>query len=368
MDNQDDQQKDLINNPFLPKEGLLSSQDPIALKIDDDKLIEIVDDWVTENKKKWESEYDLTKRREENERYYFGRQIKDNKDPKRRKYQSNYVDNQIWESEGSLKPLALSKLPDFKVTTTNENEEGKKTADDLTEVVNTDLKSRKRREVLGLSFKHNPVYRIGVIKPVWDYQKNDYDFIIVHPNNIIFDFFCPGKDATEQRVIAEYLPITAKEVLMRFPEAKTKFLEEFKKEKGIQVDDIPEKAMASKIKIMEVWFTWFEQNGDKWEKIEGVLWKYNKVMLKKMKNPYFDYSGEKNLFTYKDNKKEELGLDQLQMMAMGDEMMGVQTEQVFRNYFKFPQKPYILIGYEQWGKTPLDETTRIEQEIPLQES
>ena len=126
--------------------------------------------------------------------------------------------------------------------------------------------------------------------------------------------------------------------------------------------------MASKIKIMEVWFTWFEQNGDKWERIEGTLWKFNKVMLKKGKNPYFDYSGEKRLFTYKDEKKEELPLEQLQMMAMGNEMMGVQSQQVFRNYFKDPQKPYILIGYEQWGKTPIDETSRVEQEIPLQNS
>ena len=119
---------------------------------------------------------------------------------------------------------------------------------------------------------------------------------------------------------------------------------------------------------MEVWFTWFEQNGDKWERIEGTLWKFNKVMLKKGKNPYFDYSGEKRLFTYKDEKKEELPLEQLQMMAMGNEMMGVQSQQVFRNYFKDPQKPYILIGYEQWGKTPIDETSRVEQEIPLQNS
>ena len=369
MDNNLDNTEELTNNPFTPKEGLLSAQDPIALNIDDDKLIEIVDDWVDENKGKFDSEYDLTNVRKENETYYFGRQVKD-KDKKKelKKYQSRYIDNQIWEAEGALKPLALSKLPDFKVTTTNEGE-GKKTAEDLTEVINTDLKSRKRREVLGISFKHNPVYRIGVIKAIWDFQKNDYDFIIVHPDNIIFDFYCPTKEATDMRVIAEYLPITAKEVLMRFPETKEKFLEEFRKEKGIQDDDIPEKSLASKIKIVEVWFTWFEQNGDKWEKTENVLWKYNKVMLKKMKNPYFDYTGKKKLFNYKNNIKEDLGLPELQNMAMATDMgMMPQSEQVFRNYFKDPQKPYILIGYEQWAKTPLDETTRIEQEIPLQNS
>ena len=359
----------LIDNPFIPKEGLISAQDPIALDIEDKKLIEIIDDWVDENKRKFNSEYDLDTRRKENEKYYFGRQLKE-KDKKGevKTYQSHYVNNEIWEAESHLKPLALSKLPDFKVTTTNEADESKQSADDLTEVVNTDMKSRKRREVLGLGFKHNPIYFIGVIKAIWDYQKNDYDFIIVHPDNIIFDFYASGKEATEMRVVAEYLPITPKEVLMRFPDKKEDFLEEFRKEKNINTEDIPEKAMASKIKIMEVWFTWFEQNGDKWERVEGTLWKFNKVMLKKGKNPYFDYSGEKRLFTYKDEKKEEVPLEQLQMMAMGDEMMGVQSQQVFRNYFKDPQKPYILIGYEQWGKTPIDETSRVEQEIPLQNS
>jgi len=368
MDEQTNNEQ-LIDNPFVPKEGLISAQDPIALNIEDKKLIEIIDEWVDENKKKFNSEYDLDTRRKENEKYYFGRQLKE-KDKKGevKTYQSRYINNEIWESEAHLKPLALSKLPDFKVTTTNEMDESKQSADDLTEVVNTDMKSRKRREVLGLGFKHNPIYFIGVIKAIWDYQKNDYDFIIVHPDNIIFDFYASDKESTEMRVVAEYLPITPKEVLMRFPDKKEKFLEEFRKEKNINTEDIPEKAMASKIKIMEVWFTWFEQNGDKWERIEGTLWKFNKVMLKKGKNPYFDYSGEKRLFTYKDEKKEELPLEQLQMMAMGNEMMGVQSQQVFRNYFKDPQKPYILIGYEQWGKTPIDETSRVEQEIPLQNS
>src|SRR3990167_2726878 len=177
---------ELADNPFIPKEGLLSSQDPIALNVDDEKLIEIVDDWVDDNKSKFDSEYDLTKVRAENEKYYFGRQLKE-KDKKGevKTYQSKYINNQIWEAEGNLKPLALSKLPDFKVTTQNETGESKKTAEDLTEVINTDLKSRQRREVLGMAFSHHPVYRIGVIKPIWDYQKNDYDFIVVHPNNII---------------------------------------------------------------------------------------------------------------------------------------------------------------------------------------
>src|SRR3990167_9190619 len=359
----------LVDNPFTPKEGLISAQDPIALNIEDDKLIEIIDSWVEDNKKKFDSDYDLTTRRKENEKYYFGRQLKE-KDKKGevKTYQSRYVNNEIWESEAHLKPLALSKLPDFKVVTNNETDEGKQTADDLTEVVNTDIKSRKRREVLGLSFKHNPVYFVGVIKAIWDYQKNDYDFIVVHPDNIVFDFYASSKESTDMRVIAEYLPITPKEVIMRFPDKKEEFLEEFRREKNINTEDIPEKAMASKIKILEVWFTWFDKQGDKWEKVEGTLWKFNKVLLKKGKNPYFDYSGEKKLFTYKDNKKEEMPLEQLQMMAMGEEMMGTQSQQVFRNYFKDPQKPYILIGYEQWGKIPLDETSRIEQEIPLQNS
>src|SRR3990167_9911992 len=204
----------LVDNPFTPKEGLISAQDPIALNIEDDKLIEIIDSGVEDNKKKLDSDDDLTPRRKENEKYYFGRQLKE-KDKKGevKTYQSKYINNQIWEAEGNLKPLALSKLPDFKVTTQNETGEGKKTAADLTEVVDTDMKSRKRREVLGLAFKHNPVYRIGVIKPIWDFQKNDYDYIIVHPNNVIFDFYASSKEATEMRVIAEYLPITPKEVL-----------------------------------------------------------------------------------------------------------------------------------------------------------
>ena len=67
MDNEQTQNEQLVDNPFVPKEGLISAQDPIALNIEDDKLIEIIDEWVTENKKKFDSDYDLTERRKENE-------------------------------------------------------------------------------------------------------------------------------------------------------------------------------------------------------------------------------------------------------------------------------------------------------------
>jgi hypothetical protein len=43
-----------------------------------------------------------------------------------------------------------------------------------------------------------------------------------------------------------------------------------------------------------------------------------------------------------------------------------QTEQVFRNFFDRPRKPYIFYSYTNLGKSPMDDTTAIEQAIPLQ--
>lgn len=340
--------------------------DPLKLKLEDSVLVRVIDDRIKQANTFFDDKKNIKKRRAINKDYLFGRQINENE---LKPYNARYVDNIPYEAEGTIKPIALSRLPDMIVKPGQEQEESKETAQVITDVINSDLRMRENRTVLGLSFKHLPVYFTGVIKALWDPEKGedgDYRFKVIHPENIVMDHTASSNDPRDMDFIAEANELSIKETIMRFPEKEDELLEalnvEGKLKTGEQND---EKKMASKIKIWEVWFTWWDSATDpetgekKWERIEGVAWKYKKVLLKKMKNPYWDWEGERRLFTYELGKKRELTEDELRKSLFGD--FEPQQEDIFHNYFKDPQKPYIFLGYDQWGEMPLDETSRIEQ-------
>ena len=353
-------------------EGLFSEQplDPIALDIEDDELVRIIDKRIKDSRKFYGEGYDLYERRKKNEEYYFGRQIPNlEKEKLLKDYESRYQDNVLYEIEATIKPLAMSRLPDLLVTPGNESDEAKVIAQEITKVIDTQLKSRENRYVLGIAFKHLPVYFTGVIKCLWDPQIDDYRFEVIHPDMIDIDYTCPTKNADDMEFIPQIVPMTVEECLMRFPEQKEEFMEQLAKD-GIKVGSEGEYSwsqLATPLKVREVWFTWYKKHEKKeWERIEGVLWKYQDVIFKKIKNPNFDYEGETKYFSYDENTGEKTEVPPDAML--GFSMMGImppniQEEKVFHNYFPTPRKPFYFLGYDQWGKQPLDETSRIEQNL-----
>lgn len=346
----------------------LEISNPLSLKVDDDTLVRWIDERIGQSDAFYNKEKHLDDRRERNKNFLFGKQVDKNK---LEEHQEAYMDNIIYEGEGTIKPIALSRLPDMTVKPSSDEEESKEAAKNLGEVLNTDLKKRENRKALALAFKHLPVYYIGVIKAFWDPEKGedgDYAFKCVHPKNIVIDHTATDTDTRNMDFISEETEMSVKEVIMRFPKKKDEILESL----GWKEDwtnKTKEEKMASKIKTNEVWFTWWDTVKDpetgqtKYERIEGVIWKYKKVLLDKMRNPNWDWEGERKLFTYEMGKKRDLSEDELRQSLFGEE---ANEETIFHNHFEQPMKPYILLGYDQWGEMPLDETSRIEQVISLQ--
>ncbi|MBU6501163.1 MAG: hypothetical protein KGJ89_05345 [Patescibacteria group bacterium] len=357
--------------PLVAEEGLESELlDPLSLDIPDDELIDIIDTRIQETRNFYKNTMDLYNRRLTNEVYYFGKQIIEKEKAHLLKdYESRYKDNAIFEIEATLKPLAMSRLPDLLVTPGNDSQDAKLMSQELSKAIDTQVKNRENRLVLGLAFKHRPVYFAGVIKAVWDPEIDDYRFLCIHPDMIDVDCYAPTNNADDMEIVSQIIPITIKEVFMRFPKAKDKFIAELQT-KGININpDKPWENEATKIKIRETWFTWYKKakEKDEYERVEGVMWKYEKCLLKKMKNPNFDYEGEDRYFTYVEGKKQELTVDQeMQIIALGVMPPDVQTEKVYHNYFRRPRKPFYFMGYDQWGKQPLDETSELEQNIHLE--
>lgn len=364
----------LETKPIDTKEGVLYEADPIALEIPDEDLVRILDKRHKDDSNFFDKKKNLTERRRRNKTYLFGQQIIEKEEKHELKdYESRYQDNILYEIEASIKPLALSRLPDFIVLPGNETDEQKETADSLTEIVNSDMRKRENRRVLSLGFKHLPVYFTGIIKVLWDPQLDDYRYENVNPEYVVVDHTAKSNDADRMDTITQTLPITVQDVIMRFPKKKDEFIAQLKLDGVVVGEEVTWKHLATEIKIKEVWFTWYVKKDTEWERIEGVLWKYKKVILDKIKNPNFDYEGETRYFSYLDPSLESTKTTvDPQIMAL-HQLVGlptppVQQEQVYHNYFDQPRKPFFFMGYDQWGESPYDETSRIEQNIRNQES
>jgi len=346
------------------------AQDPLLLTLSDDIIIHVIDSRVRASKSYFDSEYNLTERRRKNKQYLVGNQINEKK---LKYYNARYVDNIVYEAEGTIKPIALSRLPDLLIKPGNDTDESKETAKQLTGIVNSDIRKKENRRVLSLGFKHLPVYLTGVLKAVWDPKSGDdgdYKFRTVHPENIIVDHTSASNDVVDMDFVAEASERSIKELCMQFPNKK----EELLMLEGIPIDNPDETRMASKIKIWEIWFKWYketrdsETNKSKWETIYGVAWKYKTLVLGKMKHPYWDWQGKKRLFKYDiSGNKEELTEEEIRRLLFGEEME-TEQETYYHNHFKDPQFPYYFMGYEQWGDSPIDMTSRIEQVLYMQDN
>lgn len=351
--------------PIVPEEKIGDQEDVLTLKESDAELVRINDQRVT-NAKAFYSKIRLRDRQDRNFSYLFGRE-NNNIDGLFKK--KRYSDNVLFEIEATLKPLAMSKDPDILVYPGSETPEQTASAESLTRVLQHQINTRELKEIKGLAFKHLPVYFIGAVKYFWNPQKGkhgDFDFKIVQPQNLVIDHNAKGRDTAKMDFITEYVDVSIMELIMRFPNKKEELINKLVGEKKLAEGDGENQAkLATKIKITETWFKYYEKKSEGWTEISAVMWKYDDLVFKKMKNPNWDWEGETTYFSYDDKIEPQQIMDS---MAQEMPIEGLRTDKIYHNYFENPEFPYILIGYDQWGTMAYDETSRIEQLIRMQEN
>ncbi len=351
--------------PVRAQEYIVQRADPLMIEEDDTKIITIVDTYDT-RAKGYFSKIRLKDRQDRNFNYLFGRNSGSGVEALLNK-RSVYSDNVLYEIESTLKPLATAKDPDILVYPAEDTPESTKSAEDLTLALQHSINTRELKEIKALAFKHLPIYFIGAVKYRWNPQKGkngDYEFLIIHPQNLVLDNNAKGRDVNKMNFVIEYQEATVQELIMRFPEKEAELMTTLLNEKRIKSATDPG-ALATVVKFTEVWFKYFEQKGTKWTKVSAVLWKYNNLVFKKMKNPNWDWQGETNFFSYDDKIDAN---QMIQATEANQQIPGFQTKEIFHNYFQEPEFPYIFIGYDDWGTMVYDETSRIEQLIKLQET
>lgn len=359
------------NEPQTQVETLeVIESNPLKLNLPDNVFVNTLDKKIEESRRWFASKKDLYKRREKNLEYYLGQQIANlEKKNEIADHKSRYLDNLIWEGEGTLKPVALSRVPDLIAKPGNKSEESKETAERVTEVINNRMRKRETRTVLGKAYRHRPIYFTAIIKCRWDPEKGrlgDYVYENIHPDNIDVDHTA-SSNKEEFDWIAHHYELSVREILMRWPRKRAELYREID---WVEDNRSEETKLATKLRITEVWYTWYEKKEDKWERIEGVAWKYKKLVFDNIKNPYWDWEGEEILFTHDPDslEKRKVGEDELRQSLLMGAPLNLTAEKTYFNHFQNPRKPFIFLGYEQLGMQPYDETSRIEQAIPLEDS
>lgn len=302
--------------------GVIDDRPVLSLDTDDRELAANFKRWIDDSQSYWNDRggYDLESSRNRNERYYLGRQIDKSK---LYAYQVPFVDNQIYVGTQAIMAYVTGQNPSCEITPEDESPQSKIMAEDLETAVNIHSEKHKLAKKVKSAVKNLYTKRIGIIKLKYDPSVDDIVPISLDPNNVILDKDC--KLDEEPRFIAEICTDSVAGLIKMFPDKEKQIVQALGRERKTP------KLMSQIIAYNEVWFTDETQDG---EDRECVAWYFMGCVLAKSKSPNYLYSKE-----------------------------GV----AIKNFLDYPTKPYVFFNYLNDGSHLIDQTSPIEQAIPLQD-
>lgn len=334
---------DFTNSDPLAQ-GVVIESPELNTGLKDDELNQIIDARISESKSYYEM-MNTDARRKKNEQYWLGEHYS-----KDEVSGLEYIDNVIHDNTEKRISLAVGKVPDIIVVPGDGSLQGRSNTEILERVLDIDIGSREKKRLIKNGLRHNHIYFLGIAKAVWNPnkgEKGDYEFNLCDPRKVLISHTgkIPEDGFTSDNcdLIVEVVEEPIAVVLAKFPQKAAELQALLGASDGSR--------LASTMKYQEGWYTYHDKNG---QILEGLFWRYNHLVLRNIRNPYFDFKG------YSRPVLDQNGQTQLNQMGQ------IQTEQVFRNFFDRPRKPYLFLSYENIGRGPLDDTTAIEQAIPLQ--
>ena len=318
---------------------------PFDLKIDDNDFVSIIDRKIDEAEQYYKNTLHLDSRRRINEDFWQGKQVDESRFYD---WQVPYKDNVIWQDLETRISIASSRMPDIIVTPSGNEELKKDTAKQLEKSLDIKIKNDTTKRLIKHGLRGLHLDLQSAIKCRWDKNKGkngDFIFDRVRADRIVVDHTATipddGFTADNMDFIVEWLEEPIALVSSKFPDRREELFRQLGIVKGTQ------RQFATKMKYQEIWFTWYDASGDIYE---GVAWKYKKMILGKMKNPYYDWEG----YSQKLNEPKEV------------DGKKVSVETLYHNHFDRPRKPYIFLSHQSLGRNPIDDTSAVEQSIPLQ--
>lgn len=331
-----------FTNTNPTEQGIVIESPELNTGLDDFALNMILDTRISESKSVYEK-MQLDDRRKKNRDYWLGDQVKDPDG-------LPYIDNVIWQDTEHRIGLAVGRMPDMLIVPGSRDLKARERAQILERALDMDFSTKQKKRLMKNGLRHNHIYYIGILKGSWNPNKGmfgDYEFNLVDPRKVLISHTgtIPEEGFTSDNcdLITEIIEEPVAVVMAKFPHKRSELMQ------MLQTAD-PSR-LATTMKYQEIWYTYHDKSG---QILEGVCWRYNHVILRNIRNPYFDFKGYQKII-----------YDQNGVPAT-NQFGQIQTQQVFRNFFDRPRKPYMFFSYQNLGDTPIDNTTAIEQAIPLQ--
>lgn len=320
---------------------IVVEQPELNTGLDDDTLNHIIDSRIQESKSVYDA-MKLDERRETNREYWLPHHFKTG--------QKKTFDNVIWQDTEHRISIAVGRMPDIVVVPGSRELQSRDKAKILERVLDMDFSTKQKKRLMKNGLRHNHLYFMAILKPTWNPSKGtygDYEFNLVDPRKVLISHTGTipedGFTADNCDLIVENIEEPVARVLAKFP-GKSQQL------KQLLMTSDPSR-LATTMKYQEVWYTYHDSSG---QILEGVCWRYNHLILRNIKNPYFDFQGYNKIVYDREGKPV------VNMFGQ------VQSQQTFRNFFERPRKPYIFFSYQNLGDSPIDSTSAVEQAIPLQ--
>lgn len=325
---------DVPNRSMLERmEGQVTPDvDILSLKMSDDDIAEAIGNRVAQSEKYWNTQLKLDSVRKTADSFYFNNYYSQDD---LYDFQIEYKDNRLFVAIETLVALVVSNPPMPLVQQAYDTDASYELAQNLQKALLCKYEELYLKGKFQMIARHLLMgYRLGVMKYRWDdtigqlqpdgKRFGDITVDAIRPQRIVLDAGCQYID--DIPLIAEYRSAPLEELCEKYPDKKDEIMVESGKKAG---------SLTDREGYLEIHFTTY-QNG---QRIEAVAWKYKKLILNSTKSPYWNYDE-----TYQTERGE--------------------TKQA--NFLTRPTKPYVLFNFLNVGKWVLDDTSLMDQAIPMQ--
>lgn len=284
-------------------------QEGIDSELSDELSLDLSDEELLEKAREYENKYapyggKIEPRQKQNKQYLLGMQKKS--------WGSNgktVPSNLLFEATATFVPQALAKNPEPVVFSDN-TDMGKAASNDTKTMLQFQAMNLGLRQKLGLMVWHWSVYFTAVIKYGWSEELNDIvadvrkpKFFLLDPDGYVDEF------GDFIGWLGERIEETAQEVVDKYPNGKEAIIAKVSNKMGTNI----------------IYTEWWSPKGD------YCFVTFEKTVLDKYKNPFFNYGKEG------------------------------------QNHFTLPKKPYTFLSVFSMQEQPHDFTNLIEQNIANQD-
>lgn len=297
---------------------------------EDTKLIEIFNQWLKNSK----SYHDvLDKHQKVAEQYYLGNQTDRDEVSA---HNSNVVENRIFEAVETIVPIVTANAHHFIVTPPTEAPSSKTRAEKTQKILAKKYQTLEIQRKLEDVVRNMLIFRFGVLKYCWDFEKNDIDVKVIDPRLILIPKM--RLDPHDLPYTIEIQDYSMEELEEEFPDIDFEKVSLQRSQSDGNTKD--NESTEDTYRVYETWTN------------ETVAWISGSAVLKKKQNPYFDNEGEEK--SVLDRAAKELR---------------IKKQTVFHNHFDSPEKPFIFFTtFKVKLNEPIGSLSLVDVAIPLQDA